>query len=71
MPFPVTGKKLEMIILSEVRQERQLSQDIISGDIKNVYKWISLQKRNSLTDLEKNLMVTKKKGDREQLAGSD
>ena len=60
-----------MIILSEVRQERQLSQDIISGDIKNVYKWISLQKRNSLTDLEKNLMVTKKKGDREQLAGSD
>ena len=39
---------------------------------KHGYKQTSLQKRNSLTDLEKNLMVTKKEswGGREKLADS-
>ena len=60
MPFPVTGKKLEIIILSEVRErEKDKYRILLPVESKHGYKQTSLQKRNSPTDSEKKLMVTK------------
>ena len=59
MPFPATGKKLEILILSEVK-EKDKPRASLPVESKRGCKQTSLQKRNSLTDLEKKLMVTKK-----------
>ena len=60
MPFPVTGKKLEIIILSEVRErEKDKYRILLPVESKHGYKQTSLQNRNSPTDLEEKLMVTK------------
>ena len=48
-----------MIILSEAR-ERQISYDITCMcNQKERYKWIYLQNRNKLTDIENKFMVTR------------
>ena len=54
MPFATTWVDLEIIILSEVSQtERQKSYDITyMWDLKKWYKWLCLQNRNRLTDIE-------------------
>ena len=60
MPFPVIGKKPEIIILSEVRErEKDKYRILLPVESKHGYKQTSLQKRNSPTDLEEKLMVTK------------
>ena len=60
MPFAATWTDLEIIILSEVVRERQLSYVIIyMWNLKRWYKWTYLQNRNRLIDIENKLMVTK------------
>ena len=58
MPFPATGKKLEILILSEVK-EKDKPRASLPVESKCGCKQTSLQKRNSPTDSEKKLMVTK------------
>ena len=65
MPFPATGKKLEILILSEVK-EKDKPRASLPVESKCGCKQTSLQKRNSLTDLEKKLMVTKKERRRDR-----
>ena len=71
MPFVATWMDLEIIILSEVKsdRERQISYDITSmWNLKKWYKWTYLQNRNRLTDMENKLMVTKgERGGRDKL----
>ena len=67
MPFPVTGKKLEIIILSEVRErEKDKYRILLPVESIHGYKQTSLQKRNSLVDLEKKLKITKKERRRDR-----
>ena len=65
MPFPATGKKLEILILSEVK-EKDKPRASLPVESKCGCKQTSLQKRNSLTDLEKKLMVTKQERRRDR-----
>ena len=61
MPFAATCMDLEVIILSEVSQ-RQISYDITyMCNLKILYKWTYLQKRNRLTDIGNKHIVTKGK----------
>ena len=50
----------EIIILSEVNQkEEEITYDITyMQNLKKWYKWIYLQNRNTLTELENKLIVT-------------
>ena len=62
LPLAATWMYLEIIILSEVKsdRERQISYDItLMWNLKKGYKWTHLQNRNRLTDLENQFMVTK------------
>ena len=61
MPFAATWMDIEIIILNEVNQtKRQTSYDITyTWNLKKLYKWIYLQNRNRLKDIENNLTVTK------------
>ena len=61
MPFPATGKKPQMIILSEVKWDREDRYHRISllVESKNGYKLTSLQNRNRYTDLGKKVMAAK------------
>ena len=50
---------LEIVILSEVVRQRQISYDIAyMWNLKKGYKWTYLQSRNRVTDVENKLMVT-------------
>ena len=64
LPFPVTGKKLEMITLSEGSETGKDKYHRVSllVESKHGYKYTSLQKRNSLTDLKRDLGLPKRKG---------
>ena len=62
LPLAATWMYLEIIILSEVKsdRERQISYDITyMWNLKKWYKWTHLQNKNRLTDLENQFMVTK------------
>ena len=59
MPFTATWRDMDMIILSEVRQRNTNIISLICRILQNWYKWIYLQNRNRLTDLENRLIVTK------------
>ena len=62
LPLAATWMYLEIIILSEVKsdRERQISYDITyMWNLQKWYKWTHLQNRNRLTDLENQFMVTK------------
>ena len=62
LPFATTWMDLGIIILSEVKsdRERQISYNITyMWSLKRKYKWIYLQNRNRLTDIENKLTVTK------------
>ena len=53
MPFAAIWMDLEIIILSEVIRERQISYDITyMWNLKQWYQWIYLQSRHRLTDFE-------------------
>ena len=67
MPFPVTGKKPEMIILSETGKDRCHRIPFLV-EPKNGHKMIFLHKRISFRDLKKKLMVTKEESFRGQRA---
>ena len=56
--------ELEIIILSKSDRERQISDVTTYCGIlkKKWYKWIYLQNRNRLTDLENKLVFTRWKG---------
>ena len=67
MPFPVIGKKPEIIILSEVRErEKDKYRILLPVESKHGYKQTSLKKRNSLVDLEEKLKITKKERRRDR-----
>ena len=62
MPFVATWMDLEIIIISEVKtdRERQIYEITSMRNLnKKLYKWTYLQNRNRLTDNENKLMVTK------------
>ena len=61
MPFVATWMDLEIIILSEISQTEKDKYHMISliCGIQKRYKWIYLQNRNILTDIENKLMNTK------------
>ena len=62
LPLAAAWMYLEIIILSEVKsdRERQISYDITyMWNLKTWYKWTHLQNKNRLTDLENQFMVTK------------
>lgn len=72
MPFAATWLDLEITILRKSDSERQISCDIIyMWNLKRWYKWIYLQNRNGLTDIEGRLVVIKGySGRRESWFGS-
>ena len=62
MPFAATWIDLAIIILSEVKsdRERQIPHDIIyMWNLKKKYKWNYLQNRNRPIDMENKITVTK------------
>ena len=62
MPRPATGEKVEMIIPSEVKdtgRQASASYDITSGRNLKMNTIGLLAQRQSLTDLEKKLQITK------------
>ena len=62
MPFVATLMQLEIIILSEVKaeRERKIPYDITyMWESKTWCKWAYLQNRNRLTDTENRLVVAK------------
>ena len=61
MPFAATCIDLEIIILSEVSQRQILYDFTYMGNLKILYQWTYLQKRNRLTDIGNKLIVTKGK----------
>ena len=70
LPFAATWMDLEIIILSEVKsdRERQISYDVTyTWNLKNWNKWTYLQNRNRLTDIENKLTVTKGETGRDKL----
>ena len=64
LPFAATWMDLEIIILSEVRQRKMniIRYHLYVESKKKWYKWIYLQNRNRLTDIENKLMVTRRDG---------
>ena len=53
--------KIDIIILTEIRQRQIPSDATDTWNEKNLYKWTYLQKRNRLTNIEKKkLMVTER-----------
>ena len=60
MSLAATLMELEIIILSEVRQRKQISYDFTyMWNLKKRYKRIYLQTRSRLMDLENKLLLTK------------
>ena len=61
MPLAVTWMDLEIVILSEVSQiENDKYHDTAFMQyLKKVYKWVYLQNRNKITDVENKFIVTK------------
>ena len=64
MPFAATWMDLDIFILSEVRQAKTnvIWKHLYVESRKKGYKWIYLQNRNRLTDIENKLMITKGEG---------
>ena len=63
LPFPATWMDLEIIILREVSQrETNIIWYACIRSLKIWYKWTYLQKRNRVTDLENELVVTSGEG---------
>ena len=62
MPFAATGMDLEIIILSELNRERQISYDIT--DMCNLKKKIQMN-LNRPTDTENKLWLPRQKENRE------
>ena len=59
MPFTATGMDPETVILSEISQTRRMHNTAYMWNLKKKwYKWIYLQNRNRVTDVENKLMVT-------------
>ena len=67
MPFAATWIDLEIIILSEVNQTKTNTWYTYMWNLKKWYKWTYLQNRNTFSDIEKKLIVTK--GEREKSRG--
>ena len=67
MPFATTYMYLEIIILSEVKsdRERQIYHLYVESKKTKRYKWTYIQNRNRPTDIEKNLRLPKWKVDGE------
>ena len=63
MPFVATWIDLEIIILSEVSQRQILYDFTYMGNLKILYQWTYLQKRNRLTDIG-NKPVVPQSGER-------
>ena len=59
MPFAAAWMDLEIIIKSEVSQKKTNIAYHLYVECKKWYKWTYLWNRNTLTDIEKKLMVTK------------
>ena len=63
MPFAETWMDLEIIILSEVsKRKTNIWYHSFVESKKKRYKWTYLQNRNTFTDIENKLMVTKGEG---------
>ena len=63
MPFAATWMHLEIIILGEVRQTKINTIWYHSYVEANIwYKWVYLQNRNRLMDMENRFMVVKREG---------
>ena len=73
MPLAVASIDIEIIILSKGRQRKKNTMILfIFGIQKKRYKWIYLQNRNRLTDVENKLIVIKwEREGRDKLGGSD
>ena len=70
MSFVVTWMDLEIIILGEVSQAREICNIAYMWNLnKERYKWTYLQNRNRPIDIENKFMVTKGKRERREKLG--
>ena len=59
IPFSATWMDLEIIILSEVSHTKtNIIWYFLHVESKTLYKWIYLQNRNRLTDIEDGFVIT-------------
>ena len=71
MPNEATWIDLEIIIMNEVRQKRQIIIFFTMGFFKKRYNWAYPQNRSCVTDVENKLVVTRVKGGRDKLGNRD